>query len=428
MLTHIRYLYITAITLIVMNNMSFQPVESEVDNNNNLILGGVTALQQQHGKCATVPSSSSSSCMNRNYYHLIVLVHGYMGSDREQEYLGEALLEQSKRLSDSRHEFVPLYSKTNMKDTSDGVVKGGQRLAAEINNWIREHVDIAGEDISKDTSTIFTLSLIGNSLGGVYSRYAISELFRLGTLSSKKIMPLVFCSTSSPHLGISKETFVRLPVWLEQYMGSAMKQTGNDLFSVNDSTIIDDMCSSPSRDGNDYLLSLGQFLKRIAVANAYSTDFLVSVNSGGILDSDSNSVHYNLQHDRDASETVIRRMRNVNNHVALQVFTPKDDNENNQDQDEEKNIRSNCVNSLDRLGWHKIFLDTRNIDAVSNLFQLPVLEIPKQKAYTSKELVKQFNRYGTLLPLAHPVNVANSKTYWYKTLTKQGQPIMDSLA
>ncbi|MGK3746294.1 MAG: hypothetical protein ACI90V_013156, partial [Bacillariaceae sp.] len=40
----------------------------------------------------------------------------------------------------------------------------------------------------------------------------------------------------------------------------------------------------------------------------------------------------------------------------------------------------------------------------------------------------QFKRYGTLLPIAHPLNMANAKTDLYRQLTKGGQPIMDALA
>ena len=93
-----------------------------------VVLAALQQQQQQQRQCAA--SSSYSACStpdSRNYYHLIVLVHGYMGSDREQSYLGEALVEQSKRLlkmssSESHnHEFVPLYSKANVHDTTDGI-------------------------------------------------------------------------------------------------------------------------------------------------------------------------------------------------------------------------------------------------------------------------------------------------------------------
>ena len=88
--------------------------------------------------------------------------------------------------------------------------------------------------------------------------------------------------------------------------------------------------------------------------------------------------------------------------------------------------RSNCANSLDRLGWHKIFLDSRNI--LPDWLRLSTPEFVPQLSYTSKDLQEQFKRYGTLLPIAHPLNMANSRTDRYQQITKSGQPIMDALA
>jgi len=60
--------------------------------------------------------------------------------------------------------------------------------------------------------------------------------------------------------------------------------------------------------------------------------------------------------------------------------------------------------------------------------RLSTPELIPQSSYTSKDLQEQFKTYGTLLPIAHPLNMANSKTDWYRKLTKSGQPIVDALA
>eukprot|EP00751_Fragilariopsis_kerguelensis_P010827 CAMPEP_0170773062 /NCGR_PEP_ID=MMETSP0733-20121128/9167_1 /TAXON_ID=186038 /ORGANISM="Fragilariopsis kerguelensis, Strain L26-C5" /LENGTH=325 /DNA_ID=CAMNT_0011115413 /DNA_START=560 /DNA_END=1537 /DNA_ORIENTATION=+ len=310
-----------------------------------------------------------------------------------------------------------------------------------------------------------TLSLIGNSLGGLYSRYALAELYYNNKHQQwhNKIIPLVFCTTSSPHLGSSQETFIELPRWLEPYVGTVMKQqTMDDLFGSNNSTIVMDMCtrseslndhssSSLSDDKNmnsnenrinnnhrDYLYPLEQFQKRIAVASAYNTDFLVSVSSAGILSSDSNSVHYHQNPDyndttcfmTDTGTGTTRLMKNID-YVTLQVTTGTKSNTSTNTTKEgasndNNHSRKSCVDSLDQLGWHKIFLDARKIMPSWLQFTTPEL-IPKV-SYTSKELRTQFKRYGTLLPIAHPLNMANSRTDLYRELTKKGQPIMDALA
>jgi hypothetical protein len=438
--------------------------------------------------------SAKNNKTTNNYYHLVVLVHGYMGSDREQDYLGEALIEKSKKsiqellLSNSnsynkndiddiedscsinnnnnKHQFVILSSKANVNNSTDGIAKGGERLAVEISDWIQQHT----ADIH-DPATIMTLSLIGNSLGGLYSRYALAELYYKYTKSFDMILPLIFGTTSSPHLGVSQETFIELPKWVEPYVATVMQQqTMDDLFSSNNSTVVMDMCRRPNsnddddnennnnnKNNRDYLHPLQQFQKRIAVANAYNTDFLVSVSSGAFLSSGSNSVHYHQDPDYDDTASCTsttgtitgtgRLMRNVD-HVTLQVTTATtttssaakeetktttttsedsdDDDDDDDDDDNHNTSRRSCVDSLDELGWHKIFVDTR--DVLPSWLQLSTPELVPQISYTSNELQTQFKRYGTLLPIAHPLNMANAKTDLYRQLTKGGQPIMDALA
>jgi len=448
----------------------------------------------QHSSATEYSISTEKTTVNtrNHYYHLVVLVHGYMGSDREQEYLGEALIERSKNsiqelLPNSKsndnnnnngiydsctshhrhheHQFVVLSSKANVGNSTDGIANGGQRLAAEIADWIQQHTAKVQLNSNSNSTTIMTLSLIGNSLGGLYSRYALAELYYNNKHQQwhNKIIPLVFCTTSSPHLGSSQETFIELPRWLEPYVGTVMKQqTMDDLFGSNNSTIVMDMCtrseslndhssSSLSDDKNmnsnenrinnnhrDYLYPLEQFQKRIAVASAYNTDFLVSVSSAGILSSDSNSVHYHQNPDyndttcfmTDTGTGTTRLMKNID-YVTLQVTTGTKSNTSTNTTKEgasndNNHSRKSCVDSLDQLGWHKIFLDARKIMPSWLQFTTPEL-IPKV-SYTSKELRTQFKRYGTLLPIAHPLNMANSRTDLYRELTKKGQPIMDALA
>ena len=85
-----------------------------------------------------------------------------------------------------------------------------------------------------------------------------------------------------------------------------------------------------------------------------------------------------------------------------------------------------CVTSLDKLGWHKIFIDTRNI--FPGFMNLQTPQLKPQASYTSKELKDHFERYGTFFPVAHPLNMANSKTNLYRKITQSGQPIVDALA
>jgi len=424
------------------------------------------------------PAPSSSGRVS--YHHLVVLVHGYLGSDREQEYLGEALMKESKKLIDvdslndnsngnnndnntdvschrgHRHQLAILNSKANVKVSTDGVAQGGKRLAEEISEWIAQQTATIersdSEDDSKSsssstlestsTSTIVTFSMIGNSLGGLYGRYALAELDNIfhnnnddNGNNKNPILPLVFCTTSSPHLGASQETFSKLPRWVEPYVATVFQQqTMDDLFGVNDSTVVMDMCLHPTETNNgekkdndenhEYLYPLQQFQKRIAVANAYKTDFLVSVSSGAFLSLDSNSIH----HHQDLVTSSTRLMKDMG-YVALQVVTKRETTERTDDGDENSSTSStprSCVDSLAKLGWHKIFIDSRDILPGFMNFLIP--ELIPQATYTSKVLKEHFETHGTLLPIAHPLNMANSRTDFYRKMTKSGQAIIDALA
>jgi len=418
-------------------------------------------------QCAATSSSGRVS-----YHHLVVLVHGYLGSDREQEYLGEALMKESEKLIDddslhdyangkninnknegtndschrgSHHQLAILNSKANVKGSTDGVAQGGKRLAEEISQWIAQQTATIerseSEDDSKSASTIVTFSMIGNSLGGLYGRYALAELddiFHNNTDdkddTKNPILPLVFCTTSSPHIGTSQNTFIKLPRWVEPYVATVLQQqTMDDLFGVNNSTVVMDMCLHPTETNNgeeidnkdknhEYLYPLQQFQKRIAVANAYKTDFLVSVSSGAFLSLDSNSIH----HHQDSVTSSTRLMKDMG-YVALQVVTkPKTTNRRDDGDEKSSTPRRSCVDSLDELGWHKIFIDTRNILPGFLNFLTP--ELKPHATYTSKVLKEHFETHGTLLPIAHPLNMANSRTDLYRKMTKSGQPIIDALA
>jgi len=116
----------------------------------------------------------------------------------------------------------------NEGKTNDGIVKGGERLANEMLDVIREELTQRGYNNITDQANV-TISLVGNSLGGLYARYAIAELAELckqqtietqdedaETLTSYllddyiKLYFNVFCSTAAPHLGVDLHTYTTI--------------------------------------------------------------------------------------------------------------------------------------------------------------------------------------------------------------------------
>ncbi|KAM4057764.1 putative serine esterase [Hirsutella rhossiliensis] len=120
--------------------------------------------------------------------HLCVLVHGLWGNPDHMRNIAKTLR--------SRHppdELYMLLAKRNSGSfTYDGVELGGERVCAEIEDELRA-IESRGGKIKK-------LSIIGYSLGGLVSRYAVGLLYAKGILDSVECMN--FATFASPHLGV----------------------------------------------------------------------------------------------------------------------------------------------------------------------------------------------------------------------------------
>ena len=218
--------------------------------------------------------------------HLVILVHGWLGSPAEMSSIQQALearIEGNSSKEDANDEenenengaaldpaadlatipegthLIMHSAECNDGKTTDGVLPGGKRVADEINQIIRDLL-VEDEDVSKaDVS----LSFIGNSLGGLYSRAAIADV-NWDLPNGKKLYPSIFCTTCTPHLGKRGLTYLPIPRFAEQGIGYALQPTGQDLFGLN--TVIEDLATQ-----SKYLDPLKRFSKRIAYANAFGT-------------------------------------------------------------------------------------------------------------------------------------------------------------
>lgn len=188
-------------------------------------------------------SSATTNECDSDTVHLIVLVHGWKGDSKEMGYMHRSLLQEAEKHPYSR--FAVHSSTVNEGRTSDGIAAGGERLAAEVSDMIASH---------RANNTVVTLSFVGNSLGGLYSRYALSKI------NTSTVEPMVFCTTATPHLGVSKHTYVSLPRSVEWVIAHTLYWTGKDLFQYT--SIIKDMALNST-----FKTPLQRFRKRIAYAN-----------------------------------------------------------------------------------------------------------------------------------------------------------------
>lgn len=387
--------------------------------------------------------------------HLIVLIHGWLGNALEMEALKESLLEQSdakrkmKKKLLKRHERVVIHAATsNEGQTHDGIEAGGRRVANEINNLVQELWD-------KQASSKIKLSLVGNSLGGLYARFALSEI-QWKSKRNKQLIPHHFVTTSTPHLGCGfQQTYLPLPRFIETPIAHAMKQTGKDLFRFT--SVIDDMTFQ-----SKFTFPLSRFKERIAYVNVHGTDFQVPTPTAAFW-ADTDSVHHVLEdftnvskeeeEGKDVENSVVQdRPRGIIMKLATTTQTKRkrhqeeEEEECNEDEISSSDAATASLLStkLDQLGWTKVLVDVRDEMPInlnrpeereeantSSSDSDSTTSAPEEKKtqWTSRELLEQFDT-GRLLsvPIGHTVLVANSKNEFYRKINKAGVPIMDYLA
>lgn len=155
---------------------------------------------------------------------LVVLSHGLMGTRDDLSFLKGAIEE-----LDSENTLV-LLARSNEGKTTDGVANGGRRLASEILKTVETQ------------PSLISISMLGNSLGGLYARYAAALLYTPpdssdadnSDASSGSVCGLIpgdFVTTASPHLGVRRFTYIPVPDVLQGFApGLIIGRTGDDLF------------------------------------------------------------------------------------------------------------------------------------------------------------------------------------------------------
>lgn len=150
--------------------------------------------------------------------HLVVLVHGIFGSPLEMGNLQTFLEHQSRGADDNPAQedtdttFVIHSTAVNHGRTLDGVAAGGSRIAEEINVWL-------AATRTQYPQSRLTFSMVGNSLGGLYARYALSKIDWTDENDNSKttLHPNVFCTTVTPHVSTERSIDPRAIYLLQQY-------------------------------------------------------------------------------------------------------------------------------------------------------------------------------------------------------------------
>lgn len=141
------------------------------------------------------------------------------------------------------------------------------------------------------------------------------------------------------------------------------------------------------------------------ILQAFATDFQVPTSTAAFLSPDSPHPHVTVD----------------DSFFALTVETPHDPNANG----------DTMANSLDAMGWTKVFCDNReNIKGPALPLPFSKTDIPQKSKWSTKELIPIVTSVGSRwkFPLGHQVLVANSKSPGYERLSAGGQPVVDRMA
>ena len=386
--------------------------------------------------------------------HFCFLVHGHRGLSVDLSYLQTQMHQQAHEWvggdqMSSSVDMVIHSAVCNEKKTTDGVKLGGERLAQEMLQVIREHM-------RDRNATVLTISVVGNSLGGLYARYAVSMLAELcpASLDDPFVLILddmyrvrlnVFCTTATPHLGVAGHTFLPLPRTAEIGVAHAMGETGRDLFRLND--VLKTMATSPT-----FVKPLGIFRKRIAYANAYGTDFPVPAHTAAFLSESSEYPHHFL----DDGDTQDRLVVDDNGLVIATLHTPPlpEDTKLPHDDMDDLVLMSTA---LDSLGWKKVFIDVRKeipriplppirlrrssaTDSSSSDSETgddapvePIEHLRERRVVGSKDVAAAvtkpiFDSRQFHWPMGHNMIVAFSRSRFSSYLNRAGRPFVDNLA
>mmetsp|Transcript_3130 Transcript_3130/g.4620 ORF Transcript_3130/g.4620 Transcript_3130/m.4620 type:complete len:371 (+) Transcript_3130:39-1151(+) len=178
---------------------------------------------------------------NRTTLNYFVFTHGLHGEKNDWD----AIIEVMTKQLNNRDNVKILVAESNEKRTTEGIMRGGQNVAEEILGDLKT-IDIKNKDIH--------FSMIGHSLGGLFSRCAVKYLFEdkwfkkrvndNGTTNPNnkeedtRIIPTSFITIATPNLGSKR---AKSDHWGKSFykwgsdiaLGNFIQQTGKDLGLIN---------------------------------------------------------------------------------------------------------------------------------------------------------------------------------------------------
>jgi hypothetical protein len=182
--------------------------------------------------------------------HLVVMVHGLHGSCGDFTYMSEQL--QAKFGGD----VLPHAASCNSGFllTHEGIDVGGRRLAEEV------------EEITEEYPSLEKISILGHSLGGLYSRYCVGVLFKHGVFD--RLKPVNFITLASPHVGSRRSSRGWINPIISTFTRTVLSATGRQLMledGVDGGS--DPLLVEMSKPESEFYQALTKFERRVLYAN-----------------------------------------------------------------------------------------------------------------------------------------------------------------
>lgn len=226
---------------------------------------------------AASAKNAEAMTTNRDEKHLYVFVHGLGGSEDDLLALATELMN-----GDENSVILRVSCNTPMR-SFDGVVAGGERIVDEVETFAEEYDE-------KRKGPLTKISFVGNSMGGLYCRYALTRLYERETKTILGMEMHTFMTTATPHLGVGEYGYFELvPGPLRMWAGEGLGQSVKDLalFDVegtedtNEMPLLARMTIDDEESNMFFIEALSAFRRRCAFANA-ANDFLVSYETASI--------------------------------------------------------------------------------------------------------------------------------------------------
>ena len=262
---------------------------------------------------------------NANADHLVVLTHGVMGTGQDLNYLGRLL----------EAEGCDVYKSTSNENfkSLQGFKVGGERLASEIT----KHV-VANNHLKR-------ISIVGNSLGGLYARYALKLLFDDSEDTICGLQPHRFLSIATPHLGVRDYTFVEdngyyAPDIVKRVVARFMLSTGRDIFGISDEG--EDSLLLLMATDESFLNPLRSFELRRLYANL-NRDLVVPLATAAFLP--------------NSAVQSLREQFKETSGIVTMLQTSSTDNLTEQSAAEKRLDSDIMMHNLNKLGWEKVIVN-----------------------------------------------------------------------